>query len=86
MVLHRWESIAVRAIDEGLTLETSAFLAFMVANLHFQPSCLHLITCSAMFLSHLNEISGVCKNIVPVYELFRSNLKFLRMIDLTAWL
>ena len=24
---------------EGLTLETSAFLAFTVANLRFQPSC-----------------------------------------------
>ena len=27
--------------DEGLTLETSAFLPFTVANLRFQPSCLH---------------------------------------------
>ena len=25
--------------DEGLTLETSAFLPFTVANLYFQPSC-----------------------------------------------
>ena len=25
--------------DEGLTLETSAFLLFTVANLRFQPSC-----------------------------------------------
>ena len=25
--------------DEGLTLETSAFLPFTVANLHFQLSC-----------------------------------------------
>ena len=25
--------------NEGLTLETSAFLLFMVANLHFQLSC-----------------------------------------------
>ena len=25
--------------NEGLTLETSAFLPFTVANLHFQPSC-----------------------------------------------
>ena len=25
--------------DEGLTLKTSAFLPFMVANLRFQPSC-----------------------------------------------
>ena len=39
-----------------------------------------------MFLSCLSEISGVCENIVPVSELFWSNLKFLRMIDLTAWL
>ena len=34
----------VRAIDrsdEGLTLETSAFLPFTVANLRFQPSCSH---------------------------------------------
>ena len=29
----------VRAIDEGLTLETSAFLPFTVANLRFQLSC-----------------------------------------------
>ena len=27
------------AIDEGLTLETSAFLPFTVANLRFQLSC-----------------------------------------------
>ena len=27
------------ANDEGLTLETSAFLLFTVANLRFQPSC-----------------------------------------------
>ena len=25
--------------DKGLTLKTSAFLLFMVANLHFQLSC-----------------------------------------------
>ena len=30
--------IAYRS-DEGLTLETSAFLLFTVANLRFQPSC-----------------------------------------------
>ena len=29
----------VRAIDERLTLETSAFLPFTVANLRFQLSC-----------------------------------------------
>ena len=29
----------VRAIDEGLTHETSAFLPFTVANLRFQLSC-----------------------------------------------
>ena len=39
-----------------------------------------------MFLSRLNEISGGCEKIVPVSESFWSNLKFLRMIDLTAWL
>ena len=36
-----------------------------------------------MFLSRLNEISGGCEKIVPVSESFWSNLKFLRMIDLT---
>ena len=39
-----------------------------------------------MFLSRLNEISGGYEKIVPVSESFWSNLKFLRMIDLTAWL
>ena len=39
-----------------------------------------------MFLSRLNEISGGCEKIVPVSESFWSNLKFLRMLDLTAWL
>ena len=29
----------VLTTDEGLTLETSAFLPFSVANLRFQPSC-----------------------------------------------
>ena len=38
-----------------------------------------------MILSRLNEISGGCEKIVPVSESFWSNLKFLRMIDLTAW-
>ena len=28
-----------RRANEGLTLETSAFLLFTVANLRFQPSC-----------------------------------------------
>ena len=37
-----------------------------------------------LFLSRLNEISGDCEKIVPVSESFCSNLKFLRMIDLTA--
>lgn len=40
----------------------------------------------SMFLSHLIEISGGCEKIVPVSESFQSNLKFLRMIDLNAWL
>ena len=39
-----------------------------------------------VFLSRWNEISGGCEKIVPVSESFWSNLKFLRMIDLTAWL
>ena len=39
-----------------------------------------------MLLSRLNEISRSCEKIVPVSESFWSNLKFLRMIDLTAWL
>ena len=39
-----------------------------------------------MFLSCLNEISGGFEKIVPVSESFWSNLKFLRMTDLTAWL
>ena len=29
----------LNGFDEGLTLETSAFLPFTVANLRFQPSC-----------------------------------------------
>ena len=32
-------SIGQLLSNEGLTLETSAFLLFMVANLHFQLSC-----------------------------------------------
>ena len=39
-----------------------------------------------MFLSRLNEVSEGCEKIVPVSESFWNNLKFLRMIDLTAWL
>ena len=39
-----------------------------------------------MFLSRLSEISGGCEKIVPVSESFCGNSKFLRMIDLTAWL
>ena len=37
-----------------------------------------------MFLSRLNEISRSCGKIVPVSEAFWSNLKFLRMMDVTA--
>ena len=49
--------------------------------------CIELLTkMLCMFLSHLNEISGGCEKIVPVSESFQSNLKFLRMIDLNAWL
>ena len=39
-----------------------------------------------MFLSRLNEISGGYEKIVLVSESFWSNLNFLRMVDLTAWL
>jgi len=39
-----------------------------------------------MFLSRLNEMSGGCGKIVPVSGLFWSNLKFLRIMDLTEWL
>jgi len=38
-----------------------------------------------MFLSRLNDMSGGCENIVPVSS-FWSNLKFLRIMDLTEWL
>ena len=33
------DNLAANRSDEGLTLETSAFLPFTVANLRFQPSC-----------------------------------------------
>ena len=36
------------------------------------------------FLSRLNEISGGCEKILPVSGSFRSNLKLLRMMLLTA--
>jgi len=39
-----------------------------------------------MFLLHLSEMSGSYKKIVPVSGLFWSNLKFLRIVDLTEWL
>ena len=39
-----------------------------------------------MFLLRLNEINGGCKKILPVSGSFWSNLKFLRMMDFTAWL
>ena len=39
-----------------------------------------------MFLSRLNEISRGCEKILPVSGSFRSNLKFFRMMDFTAWL
>ena len=39
-----------------------------------------------MFLSRLNEINGGCEKILPVSGSFRSNLKFFRMMDFTAWL
>ena len=37
------------------------------------------------FLSRVNEFRGGCEKIVSVLESFRSNLKFLRRILLTAW-
>ena len=43
-------------------------------------------SCLRFCHAYLNEISGVCEKIVPVSESFWSNFKFLRMIDLTAWL
>ena len=39
-----------------------------------------------MFLSRLNEINGGCEKNLPVLGSFWSNLKFLRMMDFTAWL
>jgi len=39
-----------------------------------------------MLLSRLNEMSGGCEKIVPVSGSFWSNLKFLRIRDLTEWL
>ena len=36
---HTTHNSSNRSYDEGLTLETSAFLPFTVANLRFQPSC-----------------------------------------------
>ena len=39
-----------------------------------------------MILSRLNEISGCFKKTVPVSGSFCSNLKFLRIMDLTEWL
>ena len=38
-VSHITVRLKINRSDEGLTLETSAFLLFMVANLRFQPSC-----------------------------------------------
>ena len=39
-----------------------------------------------MFLSRLYEVIGGCEKIVAVSESFRSSLKFLRMMFLTAQL
>ena len=39
-----------------------------------------------MFLSRLNEIDECYEKIVPISQSFWSDLKFLRMKDLTAWL
>ena len=38
----------------------------------------------SMFLSRLNEISGGCEKIQPVWGSFWSNLKFFRIMDFTA--
>ena len=35
-----------------------------------------------MFLSRLNEISGGCEKIVPVSELFWSNLKITKLLKI----
>ena len=35
--------------------------------------------------SRLNEISGGCEKIVPVFESFSLNFKFSRMMNLNAW-
>ena len=50
------------------------------------PGCSPLTKKLPMFLSRLNEINGGCEKILPVSGLFWSNLKFFRMMDLTAWL
>ena len=39
LLLSQRLSLKSNRSDEGLTLETSAFLPFTVANLRFQPSC-----------------------------------------------
>ena len=38
-IYFEWMNLISNRSDEGLTLETSAFLLFTVANLRFQPSC-----------------------------------------------
>ena len=38
-VSHITVRLKINRSDEGLTLETSAFLLFTVANLRFQPGC-----------------------------------------------
>ena len=40
-VSHITVRLKINRSDEGLTLKTSAFLLFTVANLRFQPSCQH---------------------------------------------
>ena len=43
--------------DEGLTLETSAFLPFTVANLRFQPSCYSPTDAAPQFLKKLTPVN-----------------------------
>ena len=52
----------------------------------WQSIWLYLTKKLSMFLSRLNEMSGGCEKIAPVSGSFWSNLKFLRIMDLTEWL
>ena len=47
--------------------------------MHFWPKCY-------LFLSRLSEINGGCEKILPASGSFWSKLKFVRMMDIAAWL